>query len=465
MLPLLLSLLSPAQALDPGPYTVSSRSVTWLDDSRGLMRVTVHYPALATGPEAPADVSGGPYPLAAFLHGWLGSAWMYSEACDHLASLGLVVVNMDTETHPFLDVERFARDTVVALEWADDRSLEADHWLAGMVSDDDWTAMGHSMGGATLARVIDFDPRVRTLIGFMPYESDREADYAALSAFDGQALYLVGTEDVTSTPPMVQEWFDHMDATERGLYANIVGAGHQAVSNFEWGTESMPDPIQQDVVLTYASQFLEHEVLGEPRGLRGLLFEPPAETTRWASRSHVPRIWLDAPDSGVIEVGTLAELDAELVLYAGRGPGATPTPHGPVDLADAVAVQAVTSTDGIVAVEVPISPALAASWVQVAVISESGTVLGPPTDLFGVGLPDDDDEPLDGTSSDTSTSGGTTSPGSTTDPGTPASTDDGGRSRRAGALTAAGRCGGCTHGGSTSPGLLLALLLFLRRQR
>ena len=230
---LLLSGLS--LAVEPGPYEVASEDIVFTDANAGRVWATVHYPASGGAP----DLSGGPYPLAAFLHGYLGSAWMYQGACDHLASLGFVVVNMDTQTGLYLDYDDYARQTRAALRWVDAASDKPDNALAGLVSDAPWTAMGHSMGGGTLARLTELEPRIRTLVGFMPYSSDDPRDYSTFAAFDGSALYLTGTEDDTATPALVADWFARMDATSQGLYMVLPGLGHQAICDLDFDEERM----------------------------------------------------------------------------------------------------------------------------------------------------------------------------------------------------------------------------------
>ena len=181
---LLLWSLQAALAAPPGTHAVATRDIRFEHPTAGTVRAKVHYPAMEAGRAKDPDPSGGPYPLAAFMHGYFGSAWMYTQTCDHLASMGLVVVNIDTLNGPVLEYNAFARDTRAAMVWVDDRHDQDDHWLQGMVSqDDDWIAMGHSMGGATMSVLIGLEPRVRTLVGFMPYSSFDDDDYATSCIF------------------------------------------------------------------------------------------------------------------------------------------------------------------------------------------------------------------------------------------------------------------------------------------
>ncbi len=89
------SVMQPALAAPPGSYEVAREPVEFVAFGQGTINATIHFPAVAKNGQAVPDLSGAPYRGAAFLHGYLGSAWMYNEACDHLASMGMVVVNMD----------------------------------------------------------------------------------------------------------------------------------------------------------------------------------------------------------------------------------------------------------------------------------------------------------------------------------------------------------------------------------
>ena len=387
----LVGLFSTAQALEAGPYEVSGRYVTFHDDAAGEVEVKVHYPAVSSASASDADSDSGPFPVAAFLHGWLGSAWMYDDFCNHLASQGFVVVNMNTQNGLFMNTDAFALDTQAAFHWLEGESAKEASWLFGMASDDDWTALGHSMGGATLGRLVYLEPRVRTLVGVMPYEG-KSRDYDAMLDFDGSALYLAGTEDDTSFPSMVNEWFETPELASRNLFFNLEGFGHQAVSDFAWGAESVSDREQRDGVSAMAADFLLAEVYGDEDRYAGLTCDVPATSETEASRSYSPVTWARAVDSLTIEVG-LAELEGSTAtVFAGYGRGVTRTrTHGPVELGSAEQVGSVDLSTGIGCTTVTLPRKFEdIAWVQVVYSSEEGRVLGRRVDAFDsgvVGLP------------------------------------------------------------------------------
>lgn len=419
-------------AIEPGPYEVASEDIVFNDDHAGRVWATVHYPASGGAP----DLSGGPYPLAAFLHGYLGSAWMYEGACDHLASLGFVVVNMDTQTGLYLDYDDYARQTRAALRWVDAASDRPEDSLAGLVSDAPWTAMGHSMGGGTLARLTELEPRIRTLVGFMPYSSDDPRDYGTLASFDGAALYLTGTEDDTATPALVADWFLRMDATARGLYMVLPGLGHQAICDLDFAEEPMSNDDQLDAVLGVAGAFLSAEVLGEAERMGEVLRTSPALLR---SNSLDPVVVAEPQDESTVSVALAATLGATATIYAGSGPGETEGMQG-VGLAGAVEIGSLDLPDGVGTIEVTLPATLeGAAWIQV-VFDEVGSA---PVDVFGIGAPAGD-APAEVAAPD----------GGTDDLDSPAPE----------VIVATGACGGCDQTGGAAWGLL-AVLPFLQRRR
>jgi len=369
-------LLSVAQAAQPLPASMWDEWFT--DTDAGLVRARIHYPA--TSSDYGADPAGGDYPVIVFMHGYLGAAWMYTEACSELAGQGYVVINLDTEVGPWIDTDRLALDAQAALHWLESASGDADHWLSGMAADGDWIGMGHSFGGIALARLVSLEPRVQTVVGFMPYtpHSDEHDDYAD---FEGRALFLGGTEDETSTPEMVEGWFDALTLPSQGLHYTIDGAGHQAVSDFEWQTESMPDLEQRQVVLSLASDFLAARY-------ERLICALPAEMTMQQSQSTEPITWTLPSSEQVVQLGLAGELGAQAVIYAGRGPGETLTDDGTILLRDAAPIASIALNDGLACADVVLAESLSGiGWLQVAFVGAGGTTLGEAIDVFGAGDP------------------------------------------------------------------------------
>jgi uncharacterized protein (TIGR03382 family) len=455
VLPLWTALLTAAHAIPPGPFVVAHRDVAFQDMDAGTVFARVHYPAIAPEVGADADPSGGPYPVAAFLHGYFGSAWMYQGAAEHLASLGLIVVNMDTQTGFILDIPSYAVEAKAALGWVESRSALPAHWLSGMADGGPFLAMGHSMGGATLAPLSAIEPRIDTLIGFMPYSSDAPGDYASMGSFAGDALYLAGSVDETSTPDLVRAWADRWRDTGHGLYLQVQDLGHQAVSDLDWGGEPLTDAAQRDIVLQLATDFLAAERFGEPDRMAGVWISPPHPVVERASHS------LDLLTSAEPVTPTLARVavagprEAEIAVYAGRGPGTTVTEaHGPIGLRDAALIATLPAVDGLAAAELDLPEAIAGvAWLQAVAVDAQGERVGEPLDLFGVGDPGPvEPEPAEPEPEGTAPEGSEPTP--TVEP-----PEDLG-------LAAEGGCGGCASSGPAPiAAWLAALTLTLARRR
>lgn len=380
LLPVLL--LAPLSA-HAGDLTIAHRDLAFDDDTAGEVAFTVHYPATHDVDNAPADLSAGPYPLVVFLHGYLGAAWMYADTCDHLASEGFVVVNMNTETGGWLDMGRFADDAYAALHHVDTLTRTSDSWLEGATTDDPWTAMGHSMGGATLGKLVGLEPRIEQLVAFMPYQGDA-GDYDHTAAFQGSALYITATHDGTALPYMVEDWFSSFRNAERALFFNIDEGGHQAVSDFEWAEEPMDDRAQRGIVKDLMTDFLMAEIHGEEDRYATLLGSPPGAMTSVRSRSQRPVLWA----AGSLDVGVAGRPGSAATVYVGSGPGVTTTATHTVDLADAVPLTASVLDGGY-----SVSPAALPdgfddhAWLQVVVEKNDETSHSRTLDLLGTGEP------------------------------------------------------------------------------
>ncbi|HCH66138.1 MAG: hypothetical protein CL927_06095 [Deltaproteobacteria bacterium] len=408
-----------------GTYRVSSWDTSIDGGEARTVRFKIHYPAVADSYGADADNTAGPFPVVGFMHGYLGSAWMYTETADALASTGAVVLNLDIETGFSIDTTRMALGMQALLWWVDDNSQDAEHWLYGMSDGGAWAVGGHSMGGVALAELVGLEPRVQTVVGYMPYEPDGE-QWLPYDSFTGTALMLAGSEDTTSTPEMVELWHDRLAAADRSLYLNLEGAGHQAVSNFAWGEESMGDDEQRDLVIALSADLLEANRTGDDTFLQSVLCDLPAPAAPHRSVSHRP-VTIAQPEGATTLRLSLGGLpDTEAVVFAGRGPDTTNTELGPIDLRSGVEVGRFVLEDGIACGAIELPDELASlAWIQVAHRwSEAEVVLGAPIDVFGVGDPGPIDDPEPGEDSEADEDPGAEEEGeSPTEPGGDADTD------------------------------------------
>jgi MYXO-CTERM domain-containing protein len=428
----------------------------------------IHYPSRSTDYGADADPTAGPYPLVAFMHGHLGQAWMYQSLCDAIASMGFVVVNLDTETGPWLDPEVLAQDAQTALEWVDARSAEPDHWLAGMASDAPWSAMGHSMGGIAMAHLIDQEPRINLAVGFAPYR-DEAYVWDAYTTFHGAALMIGGSEDETSTPEIVSGWLRDVDAPTRGLYISVHGAGHQAVTDIELEAAELTDAEQLAASIELASNFVNAEHNGEEQAYDRLICTPTFTFDTIQSRGTLPATAAVAVDPAHLRLSVVGAVGDTVILYGSAGPGTHDTPDGPLGLHAAVELARLDLPEGAACVEIALPAELEArAWIQAQHIQPTGAVNGRVIDVFETGATAPEPDEDTGTNADTgptedNDSAAPAEPQDTSDPdpAAPLAADPQGEASAKGGV-------GCGCSATPSPlsplSALLALALLLRRR-
>ncbi|NCG18058.1 MAG: hypothetical protein GWP91_03480 [Rhodobacterales bacterium] len=445
---LIATALNPAHALPPGPYAVGTQTYNFTDANytQGFVKSKLYYPATSAGNGAATDLTGGPYPLAAFVHGWLGNPNMYDGFCTQLASLGFVVASIDTQTGLVLNMDTLALDTVAMLQKVEDDS-NGSTWLTGAVSTTHpWSAMGHSMGGGTLGKLAGLEPRIQNYVAFMPYEGETTY-YTNVANFTGNYLVITGNQDTTAPTAMGLRWFANTESTARSLYYGIEGAGHQAVSDFEWGAEPMSDAVQLEMVSEMAADFLMAEVFGEEERYEWLTGPDSARFPAVIySLGTVPALWAHL-DGDVISLGITAGPDDTVSVFFGTAPGSTHTVAGTAALDNATVVETdLLLVEGILNLEVD-APA---EWTDDlwVIVQVNGTTDSRPLLLLeGEPEPEETEPPVD----------------EPTQPGTTQATDLGTTQPHAGSL---GSSKGCSTGRlpfTWSP--LLLLIGFIRRSR
>jgi predicted dienelactone hydrolase len=135
---------------EPGPYTVGTRNMTFVDENRDAREVdvTVRYPAVEAGEDALPDLSNAPYPLILYSHGHGGNRLELAYLTRHLASHGFVVAAMEQKGHGGLfvptDVVDQPMDVLFVLDQLASLS-ESD--LVGVFDPDNTGVVGYSGGG------------------------------------------------------------------------------------------------------------------------------------------------------------------------------------------------------------------------------------------------------------------------------------------------------------------------------
>lgn len=349
-----------AQELDePGAFTAAWRSFNFDDVifGQGVINGRIYYPATAPGFEQPADPTGGPYPVIAFQHGWLGRPANYDDLCLHLASWGYVVASTGTETGLFPDVEQYARDTRSILHWVIAESDDPTSWLAEMADNGDWAAIGHSMGGGTLASLIGVEPRVRTIVGLQA--ADNNGGRANMQAYDGNVFMISGSVDWIVPSETVYEWTQLADNARRNVFWEVQGMGHSGCQDNPPNGEPMSGTEQARSHRRLITGILEAEVRGEDdRYLETLGEELDIPVVSQALCAE-PIIWADFSDAspGDIVFGLAGSPNTLGVLAWSLVPDTVPTRYGELGLSRddlVVAYQSVLPPIGWTEVYVPI---------------------------------------------------------------------------------------------------------------
>ena len=137
---------------------IGNASVSWPNNygsGSASLDADIYYPAICTGLNAPAMPSSGGHPVVVFLHGWgkLGSD--YYRIGRELASMGMVAVMLNTARHSYTLMEEDTKAMFGAIHKA--TSTEG-AFFQGSMDMSRVGLMGHSMGGAVLALVLNESP-------------------------------------------------------------------------------------------------------------------------------------------------------------------------------------------------------------------------------------------------------------------------------------------------------------------
>ncbi len=333
-LPLAAQPATPIEA--DGPFAVGFNNVAFTDTNFGQGRISgrVYYPATASGPGAQPDPSGGPFPLVAFQHGYLGRPSNYDALSAHIASWGFVVASTGTETGFFPDQFQYARDTRSLLYYVEDQSGAAGPF-AGMVDDGPWAASGHSMGGGVLAILVGIEPRVRTVIGLQSafVNDSRIGD---LAAFTGAHFQIAGSRDRIVPPSQVVRYFGVAEAARRNVYFEVQGMGHSGPTDTPPNGEPLSAAEQRRLHRRLVTGILRAEQKGQEdlyAEILGAGIED--EPVVFESDCADPPLWVrpsaEAPDA--LLVGAAGAPGATITLAWSDERDPRPTPYGEAGIA------------------------------------------------------------------------------------------------------------------------------------
>jgi hypothetical protein len=259
---------------------------------------------------------------------------MYDDLCTHIASWGFVVASTGTETGLFPDTTEFALDTRSFLHWVETIAGDPNNWFFGMIDNGDWAAAGHSMGGGTLALLIGFEPRVRTIIGLQSAALGGAA-VQNMQAFTGKAFQVAGSVDWIVPPSMVYTWFENALSASRNIFFLVEGMGHTGCTDTPPNGEPLPGPEQARLHRRLVTGLLRAEMRAEEDLYvdlvgEGMAVEPVTRQTDCEDPPFWARQSAFQPDQLVAGLGGSEENNA---LMAGSFiPASISTPYGELGL-------------------------------------------------------------------------------------------------------------------------------------
>ena len=336
-------LLSLAAALavqlpeDPGPWPAGWQDVAFTDANfgQGFVFARIYYPAIVAGQNTLADNSGGPYPMVALLHGYLGSADGLDMLGNHFASHGYLVASIDTHSGLFPDIMDYAWNTRAMLQWTEDQSQTPGTWLEGMARAGDWAAIGHSMGGGTLSLLIGIEPRVRVIVGMQAAEADPPGPLNMIS-FTGAGMWIAGSVDAIVPPATVRLWYQRATSAARRSFFEVIGMGHLGPSDNPSNNQPMSAAEQQAVHRRLITPFLNAEMNGDVAAYEFIYGSTVSAPWSVAQSSTQPILWggASASSSGA-EFGVHGVPFSNAVFAWSTALGNSMTPFGAagIDLA------------------------------------------------------------------------------------------------------------------------------------
>ena len=262
--------LTVADVSERGAYGVGVMTLELVDASRPTaanrdyagaatrtLVTEVWYPAAPTvaAPEekdAAAELSGGPYPLIVFAHGFSAFRRQSASYAQHLASHGYVVASPDfpgsniaaaggARLYAVLDQPA---DVSFVIDELLGREGESGWPLNGAIDGETIGMTGHSLGGLTtmLAAYGERrDPRIDAIVPISPpacFLPDGLAEGSSLPA-----MIVGGSKEIIVSPSWIRQAYEIASAPK--YYADIIGADHIRFADLDITDDKLPDIVNQ----------------------------------------------------------------------------------------------------------------------------------------------------------------------------------------------------------------------------
>lgn len=320
-----------------GQAVIATRDVSW-PNTTGLgspaLDARVHYPIVPGSQTAELLPNPDGYPVVVFLHGFgmLGSD--YNRLGNMLAEEGFVAVMLNTAQYSYTQMEADARAIYGAISAA---NSEPGNFFEGALQADCVGLLGHSMGGAVIAYVLDSSPSAAQSnpgylcgLGMAPVNPA----IAVASTTVEVPIGLVSGQGDTLTPPAAHAvpYYNSLAPTEGLKFHYEMGASctHMNMVGF---TTNKPDIFDRTsrIAVGFFGQFLGGSVTGLEASL-GLDGISDPNLANLEMDAAVPQSWSDGP----LRLGTstrisvAAEAGFAGLLAAQATASATVTSFGPL---------------------------------------------------------------------------------------------------------------------------------------
>ena len=381
----LLAPVSQAQTLLPeaeGPFSVGWQDVSFSHPLSGnsVVDARLYYPSANSGQNAAPDPSQGPFPQVGFLHGYFAFVDYYDDVCTHLASWGFFVASVATESGFFMSIPDEAADARAMLTWVEEQAAPGGPY-AGMVPiGGDWSAVGHSNGGAACFHLASSEPRIERLVLFEP----NWLNPPGVAQFTGPVMVVGASQDIVAPAAINAEvYYDQLSGTDRRFYVVIQGSGHNGALDFPFELSSLPHDEAQALHRRLAAGFLRAEVAGvqgdEDLYLSCLGQVAESSPLNPRSRALNPALWAVAAD-GQAQLGVAGvQGDAAALVGIAATTASIPTVYGELGIAllpgDFLATAPMPS-DGSLEITLPYGPEFSGLSVAVQALRLDSTGSG-----------------------------------------------------------------------------------------
>lgn len=290
-----------------GQNSISTIDVAWPNASgvgSPVLHARVHYPSVSTTTEIQPTTNG--YPVVVFLHGFGMMGNHYNRLGDWLAEEGFVAVMLNTAQYSYTDMEADARAMLPAIAAA---NQQPGGFFEGLLRSDRVGLLGHSMGGAVIAYVLNEDPNSASTnpgylcgLGFTPVNPA----IAVAGAMVEVPVGLVSGLGDTLTPPALHAipYYNSLAPSE-GLkfhYQMDLSCTHMNIVGL---TSTNPKAFTR--ACRISSGFFGQFLSGSLVGLDAILGPDGQSDPQLASLemdAAVPQSWA----SGALEIGTTTRI-------------------------------------------------------------------------------------------------------------------------------------------------------------